>query len=150
VWLRGSLTNEQVVCALYDEARLHARPPGRLVYTVPTSYCILALCDFSDPLYPGELVLHDWSRHPLIGYLHFLGLQHHDFDSTGVHPSVMDDSNGQAIPYQALSVAIPVMVLSIISLLLSLIWFTMQQYHSERWSCMASQERQLCLTNRTC
>jgi hypothetical protein len=51
---------------------------------------------------------------------------------------VMDDSNGQAIPYQALSVAIPVMVLSIISLLLSLLWFTMQQYHSERWSCMAS------------
>ena len=150
MWLRGSLTNEQVVCALYDEARLHARPWPPRVYTVPTSYCILALCDFSDPLYPGELVLHDWSRHPLIGYLHFLGLQHHDFDSTGVHPSVMDDSNGQAIPYQALSVAIPVMVLSIISLLLSLLWFTMQQYHSERWSCMTSQQRPNCLKNRTC
>jgi hypothetical protein len=56
----------------------------------------------------------------------------------------MDDPNGQTIPYGALMVAIPIMVLSIISLLLSLLWFTMQQYHSERWSCTTSQERPNC------
>ena len=50
----------------------------------------------------------------------------------------MDDSIDQSMPQEALVAAIPVMVLSIISLWLSLLWFTMQHYHSERWSCMAS------------
>jgi hypothetical protein len=49
----------------------------------------------------------------------------------------MDDSNGQAIPSGALVAVIPIMMLSIISLVLSLLWFTMQQYHSEKWSCTA-------------
>jgi hypothetical protein len=49
----------------------------------------------------------------------------------------MDDSTGQNMPHEALVAAIPVMVLSIISLWLSLLWFTMQHYHSERWSCTA-------------
>lgn len=54
----------------------------------------------------------------------------------------MDDgSYGQTMPHGALMVAIPVMVLSIISLALSLLWFTMQHYHSERWSCMSCLRR---------
>jgi hypothetical protein len=51
----------------------------------------------------------------------------------------MDDNyHGQVMPSGALVVAIPIMVLSLISLWLSLLWFTMQHYHSERWGCTDS------------
>lgn len=66
-----------------------------------------------------------------------------------MRPSTMDDSTGQSMPHEALVAAVPVMTLSIISLWLSLLWFTMQHYHSERWSCMASPRIHAKLPNET-
>ena len=40
-----------------------------------------------------------------------------------------------AMPQEALVVAIPVLILSIISLAVIIMLFLMHFYHSERWSC---------------
>jgi hypothetical protein len=47
----------------------------------------------------------------------------------------MNSTVGEAMPQEALVVAIPVLVVSIISLAASIMLFLMQYYHSERWSC---------------
>jgi hypothetical protein len=47
----------------------------------------------------------------------------------------MNSTVGEAMPQDALVVAIPVLVVSIISLGASIMLFLMQHYHSERWSC---------------
>ena len=47
------LTNEQVVCALYDEARLHT--PGLAAsFTLSRLPTFLPFVTFSGPLYPGD------------------------------------------------------------------------------------------------
>jgi hypothetical protein len=48
------------------------------------------------------------------------------------------DSVPLAMPQEALVVAIPVLVLSIISLAATIMLFLMHFYHSERWSCTFS------------
>ena len=124
------LTNEQVVCALYDGPSLHAWPP-----------CLHCSDFLSLPFvtpqtrYPGETRIASLRQSSVDRIPPPSGLHHRDFDSTGVHPLMMDDSNDQIMPYGALVVSIPIMILSAISLALSLLWFTMQHYHSERWSC---------------
>lgn len=49
----------------------------------------------------------------------------------------MDYTLRETMPQEALVVAIPVLVVSIISLALSLLWFLMQHYHGDKWSCMS-------------
>lgn len=49
----------------------------------------------------------------------------------------MDYTLRETMPKEALVVAIPVLMVSIISLALSLLWFLMQHYHGEKWSCMS-------------
>jgi hypothetical protein len=49
--------------------------------------------------------------------------------------SSLYDSVPMAMPQEALVVAIPVLVVSIISLAASVMLFLMHFYHSERWSC---------------
>lgn len=48
------------------------------------------------------------------------------------------DSVPLAMPKEALVVAIPVLVLSILSLGATIMLFLMHFYHSERWSCTLS------------
>lgn len=52
--------------------------------------------------------------------------------------TTMIDLVSEGMPAESLAVAIPVLVLSIISLATSTMWFLMQHFHSERWSCMPS------------
>jgi hypothetical protein len=55
VWRRGSSRTNKWF-ALFMMKRVCTRLaawPGRLVYTIPTSY-ILDLCNLSGPLYPGD------------------------------------------------------------------------------------------------
>jgi hypothetical protein len=47
----------------------------------------------------------------------------------------MNSTVSEAMPQNALVVAIPVLVVSIIALGASIMLFLMQHYHSERWSC---------------